>query len=524
MEPTCVRHTELPQTSKLFTDFLYHYDRVATFYAGHPANPDSYRTVARQLHYPDSRRAALVAALREINGHHRSLDLLARPGTLAVVAGQQVGLFSGPCYTVYKALTAIKLARHLTSSGLPAVPVFWLATEDHDADEVNHCWSFDAALTPVPLRVDTSSFPRQPAGRIPLLNPPLNLLRTSLSGLPHGDEVAAIAEACYASGKTLGVAFHELLRRILPDCLLFIDPLHPRVRALAAPILREAVAAAPDLVNRFGERGRELESAGYHAQVRLESRASLFFLLEGGQRIPLRRQNTAYAAGDQLLEPDELAARAERISPNALLRPVVQDYILPTVAHVAGPSEIAYLAQSAVAYRTLLGHMPVIVPRSAFTTLDARAAKLLKRYRLRLDSFFHGVEPVQDRISRSLVPPSLQELLRKTAQSVTAQIDALRAQLAAFDPTLAAATETSRSKILYQLAKIERKVRREALRRDQRAAADALYLSHLIFPYKHLQERFYTILPFLARHGLDFIDRLYENVHLDCPDHVVLAA
>lgn len=524
METACVRHTELPNASKLFTDFVYHFHRVAPFYAGNPADVESYRTVAAKIHYPEPRRAALVAALREKNGENRSLDLLAKPGTLAVVTGQQVGLFSGPCYTIYKALTAVKLAYHLTSAGIPAVPVFWLATEDHDAEEVNHCWSFDAGLTPVSLRVNTDPFRQNPAGEIPLVDAPLSELRTSLAALPYGEDVAAIVEASYPTGRTLGAAFFDLLRRLLPDCVVFIDPMHPDIRALAAPVLREALAAGPDLIHEFQRRNRELESSGYHTQVHVETDTSLFFLLDGGRRIPLRRQDGGYKAGEKVLSTGELAGHAERLSPNALLRPVVQDHILPTVAHVAGPAEIAYLAQSNVAYQTLLGRMPVTVPRRAFTILDARAAKHMKRYGLGLDSFFHGVEAVGERISRSLVPGELQESIRKTTHSVAGQVDALRGQLAAFDPTLAAAADKSRSKILYQLSKIERKARREALRRDERASADAIYLSNLIYPHKHLQERFYTILPFLARHGLDFIDRLYENVHLDCPDHMLFAA
>src|SRR5947209_14972308 len=142
MESACLRHTELPNTSRLFADYLYHHDRVAPFYSVEGHRPE----------FPADRRAALVAALRAQNGDSPALDLLAEPGTVAYVTGQQVGLFSGPAYTIYKALTAVRLAAQSTAEGKPAVPIFWLATEDHDFAEVNHSWSFNSAGQPVPLK------------------------------------------------------------------------------------------------------------------------------------------------------------------------------------------------------------------------------------------------------------------------------------------------------------------------------------------------------------------------------------
>src|SRR6185437_16026278 len=136
MQPACIRHTDLPGTSQLFADFSYHFDRVASFYQHDPHDPQSFEHAAAQIQYPDDRRAAMVQTLRAQNGDSESLRRLAQPGTVAVVTGQQLGLFSGPAYTIYKALTAVKLARELTAQGIAAVPVFWLATEDHDFAEV----------------------------------------------------------------------------------------------------------------------------------------------------------------------------------------------------------------------------------------------------------------------------------------------------------------------------------------------------------------------------------------------------
>ncbi len=523
METACLRHTDIPHTSRLFSDFQYHFDRVAPYYRHVPHDPAAFAAAAREIDFPDDRRAALVAALRARNGESASLELLARPGTVAVVTGQQVGLFTGPAYTIYKALSAARLAAHLTEQGIPAVPVFWLATEDHDFAEVNHCFVFGPDHRPVTLSVGDEAVAERPVGAIPIANPPLEQLRKTLAGFPYGAEVADMVRDAYRPGATFGQAFQALLQRLLAKCgLLFVDPLDQAVRNLAAPVLRRALGDGDGLKNLLLDRNRELEAAGYHAQVHLEQKTSLAFLLEGDRRITLRRQNGDYVSKDRRYSVSQLIDLAEHLSPNALLRPVVQDYVLPTVAYFGGPAELAYVAQSQVLYEHLLGRMPVMLARSSFTLLDARAAKLMERYGLTIPSFFRGEDAVRDAIGEKLVPPGLLREFEEIQQSTAEALDRLREDLLAFDATLASAADKSRAKMLYQLAKIGHKTARETLKRSERASADAAYMSGLIFPHKHLQERLYSPLPFIAKHGLELVDTLYENVSLNCPDHKVL--
>src|SRR4051794_14949498 len=290
MHCSCVRHTDLPHTSSLFADVLYHPDRTASFYP-HPYRDlkDFRASAAKAAEIPDDRRAALVAALRELNPASPALDRLAQPGTVAVVTGQQVGLFSGPCYTIFKVLHAVRLATWLSENGIAAVPVFWLATEDHDFAEVNHAWVFDAMHRPHRLEMRRTAA-EQPVGGVTLQNPPIEELRTALEGLPFAAEVMAEVEAAYTAGSTMGQAFQSLLRRLLKNFdILYLDPMLPVFRELAAPALRTAVEMAPDLSEAVLERNRELLAAGYHAQVHVEETTSLVFLLENGKRLGLRR-------------------------------------------------------------------------------------------------------------------------------------------------------------------------------------------------------------------------------------------
>ena len=528
MKAACLRNSSLPGTSQLFSHFLYDFDRVRPFYGQSYLDPASYARAAAQINFPAERRAAIVEALREQNGDSEALRRLAQPGTVAVVTGQQVGLFGGPAYTIYKAQTAVALAERLTAEGIPAVPVFWLATEDHDFPEINHAYTYDAAHQPHRLSVEGEPALPMPVGGIVPPYYPLDALAATFTGGAYADEVAAMVRQAYAPGRSLGEAFFALMRALMPDSgLLYLDPLRASYRAVAAPFLAAAIERSEELGAALAARNAELTAAGYHAQVHVEDSTSLFFLLEKGprgafsQRKAFKRNGTTFISGKEKFATAELAVRAASLSPNALLRPVMQDFTLPTVAYVGGPGEIAYFAQSEALYRRLLGRMPVITARSGFTLIDSRCGKLLSRYGLQVPDVF-GEEKLQERISRQLVPAALQANIAAAKSETEQRLDRLNADLAQFDPTLAKALGKSRAKIVHHFARIEAKTLREALRRDTRAASEAAYLSGSIYPDAHLQERHYTILPFLAEHGFELIHNLREHIHLDCPDHIVV--
>lgn len=504
MRSLCLPYTEFPGTSSLFSDYLYNFDRVSQFYLRRPDD-------LRGAPLPDERRLAVCAALRRINGDSAPLNQLELPDTVAVVTGQQVGLFSGPAYTIYKALTAAKLARQLSERGTRAVPVFWMATEDHDFAEIDHAQVFDSSYSPQTLRATGGGGASQPVGGIPIRDLPLEELRHALRGFEYADEVFGLVEDSYRTGKTFGESFCDLLQRLFAGYgLVFFDPMDPEIRRIAAPFLLEALQRGPELVSAVVERGKQLVAGGYHLQVLVEPASSFFFWLENGKRVPLKRSL------------EEARERPELLSPNALLRPVMQDWLLPTAAYVGGPAELAYLAQSAAIYEKLLGRAPAAVPRAAFTLLDEKSAALMEKYGVTVPSCLAGEGPVRERIAGKLIPPALERRYDELSKEFSGRLELLERDLVAFDPTLAAALGKSRKKILYQVEKNRGKAAREALRRDKRVSVGATQLSHLVCPERHLQERYYTILPFLAKHGMGLIDTVYENLNRSCPDHLVL--
>lgn len=532
MKGACIRHTELPSTTRLFADFLYDFDKVSRFYA-HSPQTAAIAEAARAVRLEPSRRRALVDALAaqnsdggtEVKAH---LDRLSQPETVVVVTGQQVGLYGGPVFSLYKALTAAKLAAQLTEQGVPAVPVFWLATEDHDLDEVDHGWVFDGDGAPRKVEVTASTQPYQPVGGLQITENSNGRLAESLAMQPYGDEALALARSAYGDTCSFQSGFQSLLRQITEPCgLLFLDPMQAAIRDLASPVIRQAIEQMPELGAALIERGNDLVQAGYHAQVHFTNETSLVFLMEQSRRVALSRFGDVYAgAGGVRLTSDELIARLdsdpESISPNALLRPVVQDSILPTAVYVGGPAELAYLAQSRVIYERILGRSPVILPRASFTVLSARAGKLLERYRLTVKDCLTKTQELKQQISERLIPPNLNQAFETAEGSLARSLDGLGAAVGNFDKSLGAAFEKSRRKMFYQFEKTHRKTARESLLRDERAEKDAEYLSNLIFPREAQQERVYGPLAFIAEYGPGFAERIYENTHLDCHDHVVL--
>ena len=524
MQPSCVRQDQIPGTSALFADYLYQFDKLSAFFPYSSWHADAVASAAQSVSFPAERRTQIVAALAKQNHNPAALAKLAKPDTVAIVTGQQVGFLLGPAYTIFKALTAVKLADYLNGQGISAVPIFWCATEDHDLAEVDHAWLFNHDATPSKVGLAGSLVNGGPVGDVALNEIPLPEIRSALGDLPFADEVMKQIGAAYQPGVTLGAAFRQLLEETLKGLgLLYLDPLTAPVRAVAAPFLCDAVQRVPELLNALRARNNEIATAGYHTQVHIDDDSSLFFLLNNGRRWPIRWKNGRFTSKESSYAPAELGALTGQLSPNALLRPVMQDYLLPTAAYVAGPAETAYFAQSAVLYDRLLGRMPVIYPRNGFTLVDARAAKLLTRYDVRVPDLLGHRDNVKGMLAARLVPPALSEQIKAAHAAASQALAQLQSGLQHFDPTLQAATGKSTAKIAYQFAKLERKIARETMRRDERATKDADYLLNLIYPQRHLQERFYSIIPFLAKHGFDLPRELLSQIQLSCPDHMLRA-
>ncbi len=512
---------QLPHQPDLFLEYLDHFGKVESFYFHPPSMPAVTRS-ARKLDYPGERRAEVSSILRrhniDLGAGTETLSNLDRleEGAVAVVSGQQVGLFSGPAYSVYKALTAVQIAEELTRGGIPAVPIFWMATEDHDLDEVRYATWFDQGKLirfELPLIAETG----RPVGRISLGTQiePLVQAAAELLANQGSDLLAQYLVESYRPEETYGSAFGKLFARLFAQQgLILMDPLDNGLHKVAARLYQHALAERDALNEKLLQRGKDLDRAGFDAQVKVTSRSTLMFRLADGVRQVITASNGKFQAGEKTWQREELVhlthTEPENFSPNALFRPVVQDYLLPTAAYIAGPAEISYFAQSEVVYRHLLGRMPVMLPRAGFTLVDAKADKLLRRYGLTVENVWGGPQELRHKMESRSVPGSLAKNFERNRKQIAKMLAQLGKQIEKLDPTLKGTVERARKRIEFHIDKLRRKAGRAQDKKVGLISAHEQYLESLLDPHKGLQERELCLLPFLARWGAGGLSELQK--------------
>ena len=542
----CMPFTAIPHNSRLFLDFLFHFDKVQEFYTHRP-HSTAVLEYARKLDFPAGRRAQVADVLERQNrawgasaATLESIERLRR-GAVACISGQQVSLLGGPLYSLLKAVSALQMAEHLSAQGCPAIPVFWLATEDHDLAEVagatlpNGC-----ELAQLTASEQTDS--QAPVGRVPLqpaiaavVERAAQLLGRELvePGLDAGSApewanwVNEALRQSYREGESYGSAFARLFTRLLAGTgLVLVDPLDDELHAVAQPLFAAAAQRAGELNQALLERGQLLHRAGYHEQVRVTPDSTLLFSIEGDRRTVLHRAEDGFLAGARRVRPEALleriAAHPEQFSANVLLRPVMQDYLFPTAAYFAGPSEIAYFAQAGVVYEKLLGRRTPVLPRLSATLIAPAMSELMERYQLSFCDLFHGSEQVSELLASRALAPELRERLQQTREALESRLQGVEAELEKLDPTLVDAARRSRRKMLYQLSKIASKAARAELGRNQQLRRDACRVLTELFPKKELQERMLPGVYFLAQYGPELIARLKQVAAHPCPGHQIV--
>ncbi|HEV8369143.1 MAG TPA: bacillithiol biosynthesis cysteine-adding enzyme BshC [Pyrinomonadaceae bacterium] len=533
----------IPHQSRLFLDYLADPVALRDYY---PAAVRFHHELQQRVpdvlaaHQVD--RIKVCDALEALNKRWgageetlKNIDLLRDADCVAVVSGQQAGLFTGPLYTVYKALSAVKLAGCLRQRGNNAVPVFWIAAEDHDFAEVAKAEIIgrDCQLKHVDVLADLHR-EGEPVGQVRVDESITGVIDELFELLPASEfaaDMKALVLNSWQPGRGFVDCFATMMTALLGSYgLIFLNPLDPELKKLAAPLYSSAARQAAEIASAIEQRSQQLESEGYHAQVMATANSFPLFLHDesGARHAVTRTEGGTYKAKESEREytAEELAQlaleRPERFSPNVTLRAVVQDYLLPTLAYYGGSAEIAYFAQTAEVYRVLGRPATPILPRSSLTMIERHAGRLLEKYDLTLSDFFEGIDTVITRVVEKYLSADTAELFAKTEQNVNEELDRLRQELETIDPTLASALDTGRKKINYQLEGLRTRfvraqmTRDEALHRQLQRAADQLY------PNKELQERHINITSLLARHGTYVIEWIYNAINLGSNDHQVV--
>ncbi len=460
-----------------------------------------------------------------------------RAGARAVVTGQQVVLFGGPLLTILKAATAVARASEATkATGVEHVPVFWLATEDHDLEEVDQV-SFLTKSSVETLRFGLKVPHAVPVGGVvPGAELEAVLARASelLEFAPVGDWLRECYAPKHEEKPTLAMAFGRLMARIFAEQgLVVMDAASRGFHALGARTLRYAIEYAAELQQVLITRGDELVKAGYHAQVLVAEGGSMLFLLDEatGERLALRRVTSAegaaqWKAGGRGYSTAELVAilegAPERLSPNALLRPVFQDTVLPTAAYIGGPAEIAYFAQSAVLYEAILGRITPVLPRLSATLLEPAIAAVMNKDEVQLPDAMTTAEALAQRLGARAMPIEGKRKLAAVGNAMDAELEALTDYLAGMDASLGRAAEVSASKMQYQMNRLRRMAATFELQKEAslRKHAEAITLN--VFPDGHLQERVVAGVWFMAKYGDGLVERLVRVAANQCPGHVVV--
>jgi bacillithiol biosynthesis cysteine-adding enzyme BshC len=543
MKSQCLPFQQIPHSTRLFLDYLSYTPSVRGMYPRSPIFSEWVKDESPRVAYDAARRGKVSDILeRQYRAWGASANTLAnierlRRGALTAVTGQQVGLFGGPLFSIFKALTAVKLAEQATAAGVDCVPVFWLATEDHDLAEVNHVALLSEHGLPERFAVESRAFESNAVADAPVgtvkFGPEIEPVVESAARLLGDSEVTTWLREAYRPGETLGSAFALLFARMFADWgVILLDPADKDFHDLAKPLFRAAIERASELDEGLLARGKALDAAGYHQQVKVTSATTLLFEVKTGARTVVRRRNNGanggtFAVGEERVPSEELIDRIEKapekFSPNVLFRPVVQDYLLPTLVYTGGAAEVAYFAQVAVVYEKLLGRVTPILPRFSATLLEAKPERILTRYQLGLADLFLGAEKVREAIAARSLPSDLQTRFSEAYASAEQSMASVRESIGKLDSTLIEAADRARTRMWYQINRLHRRASRAELLRNEVITRHADALSHALFPHKALQEREVAGVSFVARYGSGLLANLYQKIHPDCHDHQVIA-
>jgi bacillithiol synthase len=527
-----------PWIRRLAADYAYDFRSVAPFFAGDPADRAAWADAIARTQKHDRRRddiAAVIAAQQERRGAPpRSREagrLLADRQTVAIVTGQQAGLFGGPLFTLLKALTALKLAEQVSRDHhVPAVAVFWIDAEDHDWEEVRSCTVFDPTLTPrsvaLPARPGAEPAPVATIALDASILDALDEVEGLLPPTEFREPLVASLRRAYAPGVGMAEAFGRWIEEVLGHRgLVVFDAADASAKPLVAPVFARELSMPGQTVKLAALAGSDLTARGYHAQVHGHEDGVALFHLDGGRRA-IRQHEGHFVVGDQQYAPQALVEQASaspaNFSPNVLLRPIVQDTLFPTICYVAGPNELAYLGQLRGVYAHFGVPMPLFYPRATATILDSAALRFLTKYKLPLEALQAQDEAALNDLLKTQIPPVVEESFTEAADAIEAQMARVVQAMPALDPTLEGAARSTAERMQRDLHNLHAKMIQAAKRRDETLRRQFIHARALAFPGGHAQERTIGFLSFLNQYGPALVDRLDEELPLDLGRHWIV--
>lgn len=529
----------LPWVRSFHAAYELNFASVASFFAGHPGDPSAWPPVMAAV----ARGARDRALTAEIVGQElvargapdaarANARRLADPATFAVLTGQQAGLFGGPLYTVLKAITTIQLARQVEARhGVPTVPVFWVAAEDHDWDEVRSAVVLDSEMAPRRLTVpDVAGAGARPVGALLLdegIGPVIDALAASLPRTAWTDDLLADLRRHYRPGSDLGTALAGWLDQLFGrHGLVVFNGASPSAKPLVADLFAAELDAPERTASEVRRQAAALEALGHGAQVVPTEHATALFYLDATGRHPIRYADGTFLVGDAPREPADLRAEAlahpDRFSPNVMLRPLVQDQLFPTICYVAGPGELAYQAQFGGVYDAFGVARPLFASRASATFVDAAAARFLERQDVPFEDLAIRDDSVLNRLVERELTSGYGAAADEAETAIRDRMAALKAAAETVDPTLGGAADTTLSRMQQAMDGLRQKIVRAAKRRDDTLRRQFTRTRTLCFPDGHPQERTLSVAALINQYGPGLLDQLLDELPVDASRHYLV--
>ena len=523
--PLSIDVRRIPGVKRLASDYVFAFGGLAPFFSGNPTERSAWTTaIARTQAHP--RRSPELAAVIRAQQQRRGATgatvaagaKLADPRTVAIVTGQQAGLFGGPLYTILKALTAIKLAEQVTREhDVAAVPVFWIESEDHDWDEVRSCTVLDAEMAPKAVGLAPRSGEPVPVAAIAVdeqIAAVLSELEQVLPPTEFRGKLLADLRAAYAPGTGMADAFGRFLERVLGEHgLVVYDASDPAAKPLCGDLFARELSAPGQTASLAAAAGSDLTARGYHAQVQpADQHGVSLFRLDGGRTpiadpTPLIKEATDKPAG---------------FSPGVLLRPIVQDTVLPTICYVAGPNELAYLGQLRQVYDRFGVPMPLMYSRATATILDSPAVRFLSKYGMPFEQLQVQDDSALNDLLKLQIPPDVDEALTAAGRAIEERMSRVIEAVPLLDSTLEGAARNTLGKIQKDLETLQGKTIQAAKKKNETLRRQFQRTRALAFPDGHPQERTIGVIWFLNQYGDAFVERLWQELPLDMGTHWVV--
>lgn len=537
-----IHYSDLPGFSNLFLDYINEFENVSKYYQRNVHSQadyiDLFKILSKKPRGITTKTAEIIkkqySSLTPSKKTLHNIELLKSNTTFAVVTGQQLGILGGPLYTFYKTITAIKLCTQLKEKyeEYNFVPVFWLESEDHDFDEVRVAGILGKENQIVELQYTDGleeEINRGPVSKNVFndnINNVINQLKENLRDTEFKKQAIDYIEKIYKKDRTFLDAFSELMFGIFDEYgLVIMDPSDKELKELLKPVFKNELKNFREHTNILVERSAELDDI-YHAQVKVKP--INLFMIEENERLLIEPNENEYRLKGKRKKFtfDEIMTLAdekpEKFSPNVLLRPICQDYLLPTAFYVAGPGEISYFAQLMPLYDMFNIPAPVIYPRTSITIIEKGVANIFNKFNLTFTDFLFEDNSVFSKVMDTVSEVKIDSVFEEASKNIELQFDNIRAYLFNVDKTLVDLASKSQERVFQTVEQLKTKAADAEKKKHDTVFRQLAKVTNILYPNQNLQEREINFLYFVNKYGFDFLKVLFDELSVNKFEHQII--